>query len=123
MNPLRTQDHPNNYHLLVDQGLTKVMFFCNYDHITFKTISALRKRRIGFGITLNTKATPPPPSPEKDNSELIKLYFNFSVDWDEINFDHGDIITNVEKLNHSWWRGVGPNGGNGLFPANYVEEI
>lgn len=33
------------------------------------------------------------------------------------------MITNIEKIDDGWWRGTGPDGRYGLFPANYVEEI
>uniref|UniRef100_A0A8C4PXQ7 Cortactin n=1 Tax=Eptatretus burgeri TaxID=7764 RepID=A0A8C4PXQ7_EPTBU len=39
---------------------------------------------------------------------------------DEISFDPGDIITNIEMVDEGWWRGE-CNGRYGLFPANYVE--
>uniref|UniRef100_A0A3P8VBQ7 Cortactin n=1 Tax=Cynoglossus semilaevis TaxID=244447 RepID=A0A3P8VBQ7_CYNSE len=39
---------------------------------------------------------------------------------DEISFDPGDIITNIEMIDEGWWRGV-CRGAYGLFPANYVE--
>ena len=39
----------------------------------------------------------------------------------EITFDLGDVITYIEQVDEGWWRGYGPNGHFGLFPANYVE--
>ena len=44
-------------------------------------------------------------------------------DESEITFDPGDIITNIEQIDDGWWRGQGPDGQFGLFPANYVELI
>lgn len=41
---------------------------------------------------------------------------------DEITFDPGDIIENIEKIDEGWWVGE-INGQRGLFPANYVELI
>uniref|UniRef100_A0A3P9HAB0 Drebrin-like a n=1 Tax=Oryzias latipes TaxID=8090 RepID=A0A3P9HAB0_ORYLA len=41
----------------------------------------------------------------------------------EITFDPYDIITNIEKIDEGWWRGVGPDGHCGLFPSNYVELL
>ena len=51
-------------------------------------------------------------------------FFLFSVaDESEITFDPGDIITGIEQIDAGWWRGNGPDGRNGLFPANYVELV
>ncbi|CAG0887516.1 unnamed protein product [Cyprideis torosa] len=41
-------------------------------------------------------------------------------DTDEISFDPGDIITEVELIDEGWWRGTS-RGKTGLFPANYVQ--
>lgn len=41
---------------------------------------------------------------------------------DEISFDPGDIIENVEAIDEGWWLGE-INGQRGLFPANYVERV
>jgi len=42
---------------------------------------------------------------------------------DELSFKAGDIITNVVKQDHGWWKGdFGSNIGL-YFPCNFVEEI
>lgn len=41
---------------------------------------------------------------------------------DEISFDPGDIIVNVEAIDEGWWLGE-ISGRRGLFPANYVERV
>uniref|UniRef100_A0A669CHV7 Drebrin-like a n=1 Tax=Oreochromis niloticus TaxID=8128 RepID=A0A669CHV7_ORENI len=46
-----------------------------------------------------------------------------TADDTEITFDPDDIITQIEMLDEGWWRGYGPNGEYGMFPANYVELI
>ncbi|KAK5878327.1 hypothetical protein CesoFtcFv8_023740 [Champsocephalus esox] len=48
------------------------------------------------------------------------LYDYQGVDDSEITFDPDDIITGIEFLDEGWWRGFGPTGHYGLFPANYV---
>lgn len=50
-------------------------------------------------------------------------YSPTTADDDEISFDPGDLITDIEELDPGWWRGTAPNGAVGLFPANYVEKI
>ena len=52
----------------------------------------------------------------------INLLFCLGDD-SEITFDPGDIITDIEQIDEGWWRGKGPGGHVGLFPANYVELI
>lgn len=42
---------------------------------------------------------------------------------EEISFDPGDVITNIEQIDEGWWKGTGPDGRHGMFPANYVELI
>ncbi|XP_060135311.1 hematopoietic lineage cell-specific protein isoform X2 [Zootoca vivipara] len=41
---------------------------------------------------------------------------------DEISFDPGDTITDIEQVDEGWWRGS-CQGRHGLFPANYVELL
>lgn len=64
-------------------------------------------------------------------SENLLLIFSSSELEDEITFDCGDIITEVETFNgpfdgpfdEGWWNGRGPDGQFGMFPANYVKLI
>lgn len=46
-----------------------------------------------------------------------------SADDTEISFDPDEIITGIEMIDEGWWRGYGPDGHFGMFPANYVELI
>lgn len=41
---------------------------------------------------------------------------------DEVTFDPGDIINNVEMVDDGWWLGE-VNGKRGLFPSNYAELV
>ena len=45
---------------------------------------------------------------------------NVAAGDDEISFDPGDVITNIDKVDEGWWTGT-CNGRTGLFPANFVE--
>lgn len=61
---------------------------------------------------------------------LVQVGFNPSpslrllpADDTEISFDPENIITNIEMIDEGWWRGYGPDGHFGMFPANYVELI
>uniref|UniRef100_A0A671YFV2 Drebrin-like b n=1 Tax=Sparus aurata TaxID=8175 RepID=A0A671YFV2_SPAAU len=49
------------------------------------------------------------------------LYDYQAADDTEISFDPDDIITGIEMIDEGWWRGFGPGGNFGMFPANYVE--
>ncbi|XP_038016428.1 drebrin-like protein isoform X2 [Motacilla alba alba] len=51
------------------------------------------------------------------------LYDYQAADDTEISFDPENIITNIEMIDEGWWRGFGPDGHFGMFPANYVELI
>ncbi|GAB6031279.1 hypothetical protein CHUAL_009079 [Chamberlinius hualienensis] len=50
----------------------------------------------------------------------VALYDYEAAADDEITFDPGDIITNIEMIDEGWWKGD-CRGKSGLFPANYVE--
>uniref|UniRef100_A0A8C6S474 Drebrin-like b n=1 Tax=Neogobius melanostomus TaxID=47308 RepID=A0A8C6S474_9GOBI len=51
------------------------------------------------------------------------LYDYQAADETEVSFDPDDIITGIEMIDEGWWRGYGPDGHFGMFPANYVELI
>ncbi|XP_056232831.1 drebrin-like b isoform X1 [Seriola aureovittata] len=51
------------------------------------------------------------------------LYDYQAADDTEISFDPDDIIAGIEMIDEGWWRGYGPDGHFGMFPANYVELI
>ncbi|XP_061527463.1 drebrin-like b isoform X4 [Phycodurus eques] len=51
------------------------------------------------------------------------LYDYQAADDTEISFDPDEIITGIEMIDEGWWRGYGPNGHFGMFPANYVELV
>ncbi|XP_072538556.1 drebrin-like b isoform X2 [Salminus brasiliensis] len=51
------------------------------------------------------------------------LYDYQAADDTEISFDPDNIITGIEMIDEGWWRGYGPDGHFGMFPANYVELI
>ncbi|KAF3695899.1 Drebrin Developmentally-regulated brain protein [Channa argus] len=54
----------------------------------------------------------------------VRALYNYQAeDESEISFEPGDIITDVEMVDKSWWRGWSKDGHQGLFPANYVETI
>jgi len=53
----------------------------------------------------------------------VSLYDYQASDETEISFDPGQIITHIDQIDPGWWQGLGPDGGFGLFPANYVEII
>ncbi|RKP11151.1 hypothetical protein THASP1DRAFT_27069 [Thamnocephalis sphaerospora] len=43
------------------------------------------------------------------------------VEDDELTFEEGACITDIAQESEDWWRGIGPDGKRGLFPASYVE--
>ncbi|XP_076876036.1 drebrin-like a isoform X2 [Brachyhypopomus gauderio] len=51
------------------------------------------------------------------------LYDYQAGDDTEITFDPDDIISGIEMIDEGWWRGFGPDGHFGMFPANYVELL
>uniref|UniRef100_A0A8C7BP02 Drebrin like n=1 Tax=Neovison vison TaxID=452646 RepID=A0A8C7BP02_NEOVI len=80
----------------------------------------------------------PPMVPQQDaGSEHVDHYLGLSgkglcaralydyqaADDTEISFDPENLITGIEVIDEGWWRGYGPDGHFGMFPANYVELI
>jgi len=53
----------------------------------------------------------------------MALYDYQAADETEISFDPGQLITHIDQIDPGWWQGLGPDGGYGLFPANYVEVV
>uniref|UniRef100_A0AAZ3RQN0 Drebrin-like b n=1 Tax=Oncorhynchus tshawytscha TaxID=74940 RepID=A0AAZ3RQN0_ONCTS len=51
------------------------------------------------------------------------LYDYQAADETEISFDPDDILNGIEMIDEGWWRGYGPDGHFGMFPANYVELV
>ena len=54
---------------------------------------------------------------------LRAIFLSLTEGEDEVSFDPGDIIEEIEKVDEGWWRGRAPSGAYGLFPANYVELL
>eukprot|EP00729_Bicosta_minor_P000574 gene574-29820_t len=50
------------------------------------------------------------------------LYDYQAAGEDEVTFDPGDVVEDVEMVDEGWWIGT-VNGSRGLFPSNYVELI
>ncbi|XP_057675088.1 drebrin-like protein B [Corythoichthys intestinalis] len=57
------------------------------------------------------------------NLSARAVYDYQAADDTEITFDPDDIITCIEMVDEGWWRGYGPDGRYGMFPANYVELL
>ncbi|KHN79033.1 Drebrin-like protein [Toxocara canis] len=64
-----------------------------------------------------------PPVEAHDDLRAVALWDYQAADDTEITFDPDDIITEIEQIDEGWWRGRGPDGRVGLFPANYVSLI
>ncbi|XP_043840518.1 drebrin-like protein isoform X3 [Dromiciops gliroides] len=65
------------------------------------------------------------PGPELGQKGLCAraLYDYQAADDTEISFDPENLITGIEVIDEGWWRGYGPDGHFGMFPANYVELL
>ncbi|XP_077479768.1 drebrin-like protein B [Stigmatopora argus] len=57
------------------------------------------------------------------NQRARAVYDYQAADDTEITFDPDDVITGIEMVDEGWWRGYGPDGHFGMFPANYVELL
>lgn len=59
---------------------------------------------------------------DNDAEPIINRYDYQAAGEDEVTFDPGDILEDVEMVDEGWWIGT-VNGSRGLFPSNYVEII
>ncbi|KGL84541.1 Drebrin-like, partial [Tinamus guttatus] len=75
--------------------------------------SSSRKQRAGTRSSSRGSGPPLPPPSLRARA----------ADDTEISFDPENLITNIEMIDEGWWRGYGPDGHFGMFPANYVELI
>ncbi|KAG0269366.1 hypothetical protein BGZ95_002101 [Linnemannia exigua] len=50
----------------------------------------------------------------------VALYDYAAGEPNELSFNEGDVITDIEFVTDDWWSGAS-NGASGLFPSNYVE--
>ncbi|KAJ3390271.1 hypothetical protein HDU92_000596 [Lobulomyces angularis] len=69
------------------------------------------------------KMTSAIPTPVQVTSICAKALYDYNADEaNEISLREDDIITDILKIDLSWWQGT-VQGRTGLFPADYVEEI
>lgn len=61
--------------------------------------------------------------PEPGDGICARAVYDYQAeDEDELNFDPGELITQIDKFDEGWWKGT-CRGQEGVFPANYVEEL
>ncbi|PVZ99788.1 hypothetical protein BB558_004195 [Smittium angustum] len=61
---------------------------------------------------------------ESQKNQAIVLYSYQAEKSDEMDLNEGEIVSNVEFINETWWSGSNSDGTRqGLFPANFVEMI
>ncbi|XP_030591685.1 GRB2-related adapter protein 2a [Archocentrus centrarchus] len=63
------------------------------------------------------------PLPQRSCFPQVRALYNFTAEEDdELEFSAGDIIEVVDNSDGSWWKGR-LRGSEGLFPANYTEQL
>uniref|UniRef100_A0A671YFR4 Drebrin-like b n=1 Tax=Sparus aurata TaxID=8175 RepID=A0A671YFR4_SPAAU len=73
-------------------------------------------------ITVEENNDEVPAEETSDRGVCARALYDYqAADDTEISFDPDDIITGIEMIDEGWWRGFGPGGNFGMFPANYVE--
>ncbi|XP_070784165.1 neutrophil cytosol factor 2 [Enoplosus armatus] len=58
----------------------------------------------------------------EDKIHLVALHSYESSNPEDLNFNQGDTITLLSKVNQDWFEGQ-CNGNTGIFPASFVEEV
>ncbi|KAG0227524.1 hypothetical protein BGW42_002916 [Actinomortierella wolfii] len=56
-----------------------------------------------------------------DKPSALALYDYVAGEPNEISFNEGEAIVDIEQITEDWWQGMNQKGDIGLFPANYVE--
>ncbi|XP_077457509.1 drebrin-like b isoform X1 [Stigmatopora argus] len=115
----------------VDDGKSR----CEYDEQKAAPEEQLKEEEPVACPTVQEPKNEDPPQVEENNYEVTAeetqdrgvcaraLYDYEAADDTEISFDPDEIITGIEMIDEGWWRGYGPNGHFGMFPANYVELV
>lgn len=66
---------------------------------------------------------PPAPAPAPSGPRYIAVYDYTAADDDEVSFNEGDEIVDVEVIDDGWMEGrVKRTGEKGMLPSNYVEK-
>lgn len=106
---------------------------CEYDEQEVTPEEPLKEEAPAANSYVQEPAYEEPAQVEENNDEVPAeetsdrgvcaraLYDYQAADDTEISFDPDDIITGIEMIDEGWWRGFGPGGNFGMFPANYVE--
>lgn len=67
---------------------------------------------------------PCPPTSFSPQKRFRAVYDYNAADEDEVSFQDGDTIINVQQIDDGWMYGtVERTGDTGMLPANYVEAI
>ncbi|XP_057688588.1 drebrin-like b isoform X1 [Corythoichthys intestinalis] len=115
----------------VDDGQSR----CEYDAQEEAPEEQLKEEEPVASPTVQEPINDEPPQIEENNYGVTAeetqdrgicaraLYDYEAADDTEISFDPDEIITGIEMIDEGWWRGYGPNGHFGMFPANYVELV
>lgn len=93
-----------------------------------KAITLKQKDRMSVpGPSMTTRLVCAEQAHTPSHTHSVPIYsyppFSSTADDTEITFDPDDIITGIEMVDEGWWRGYGPDGRYGMFPANYVELL
>lgn len=75
-------------------------------------------RRITFWCNTNEQTDGKP----QDEIHLLALHSYESSNPEDLNFQQGDTITLLSRVNQDWLEGE-CNGNTGIFPASFVEEV
>lgn len=60
---------------------------------------------------------------EEKKPTAVALYDYQAGEPNELSFNEGEAITEIDFVTEDWWSGKSETGATGLFPANYVEII
>ena len=61
--------------------------------------------------------------PKTPSTKVVACYDYQAKGEQELSFSVGDIITNVVKQDHGWWKGDFNGNIGWIFPSNFVQEI
>ncbi|KAK7939947.1 hypothetical protein WMY93_003273 [Mugilogobius chulae] len=87
------------------------------------TIGHTARSNSPMSSALPRRPSEPLPPPQRANTLQVRALYDFTAEeGDELEFRAGDIIEVLDRSDPAWWRGK-LRGKNGLFPANYTEQL
>ncbi|CAG8439340.1 6554_t:CDS:10 [Diversispora eburnea] len=113
-----------------EDGTRSGLFPANFVELIDPEEISNRNNEVGYDVDLNPDEVEQQEVPEAESEEhhqalpSARALYDYSAgEPNEISFEEGQIITDIDFISDGWWQGTEEGGTKGLFPANYVELL